>query len=425
MVKAKLSRLQSAFHAAVSQYWRALLICPALFVYIFSNDIDLISLNSLVYRKLCLNEFNQTICDSLRNHTSISNRLQEETSGKMVLLNVAFLLPAIFSIVRLASVADRKLNYELPLIVSLVGSIVQAFINTFASDQTYELCFNLLVLSQFLNGILGGGSLAFISSCFSHIALFERTVDSGSLSEPLQEDENQASHTRRSIRYSILESCLLLGQFLGSLASGYVIGNKREVKKFRQAYILSLTLYFSVFIYILVLFRFLRHNKKEIVQTISGGDQSDVFVVMHEPEERFEWRHLYDFKRQFGFITETWRLLSQKREKNARFHLNSLLVLYFFGASISMGIMSPTQYLYLVKKPIALTQIQYGLFKALNTFFRALSLLVVLPVSKYFFAASDSVLFFMGLASELLNLVVFASASILPSIVWLGMILNF
>jgi hypothetical protein len=414
MIRQRLSNLNIKFQTAVANYWRALLICPALFVYIFSNDIDIISLSSLIYRKLCLNEFNESICDSVRNNTALSIRLQETTSEKMIWLNVAFLVPAIFSIVRLASVADRKLNYEMPLIISLIGSLAQAFINIFAADQDYELCFNLLLVSQFVNGILGGGSLAFISSCFSHVALFESAAP--------QHDAQQAnsSHNRRSIRYSILESCLLLGQFLGSFASGYIIGNKREIKKFRQVYIISFTLYFAVFIYIIVLFRYLHQNKKTIVQNLSEeSDPNAVFIVTSQ-DEKFKWKHLLDFKRQFGFITETWELLSKPRDKNARFHLNSLLILYFFGASISMGIMSPTQYLYLIKKPIALTQIQYGMFKALNTFFRAISLLVILPVGKYFFAVSDSVLFFAGLISELLNLVVFAAASASSGIIWLG-----
>jgi hypothetical protein len=416
MLREKLSNLQSSFGKAIVSYWRALLICPALFVYIFSNDIDIISLNSLIYRKLCLNEFNESVCDSVRNNTIVSNRLQEATSEKMIWLNVAFLIPAIFSIVRLASVADRKLNYEMPLVISLIGSLAQAFINIFAADQDYSLCFDLLIVSQLVNGILGGGSLAFISSCFSHVALFESAA-------PQQETSSQEaslSHNRRSIRYSILESCLLLGQFLGSFASGYIIGNKREIKKFRQTYIISFTLYFAVFIYIIVLFRYLHQNKKAIVQHISEEADINEVYVLTTPDEKFKWKHLYDFKRQFGFIGETWHLLSKRRDKNARFHLNSLLLLYFFGASISMGIMSPTQYLYLIKKPIALTQIQYGIFKALNTFFRAVSLLVILPVSKYFFAVSDSVLFFAGLISELLNLVVFAAASASSSIIWLG-----
>lgn len=173
-----LDKIKSSFRTSVLPYWRALLVCPALFIYIYSNDINIISLNGLLYRKICLDRFNETICNSLKNHSKISNQVQEETSERMIVLNVAFLLPAILAITHMASVGDRRLNYKLPLVVSLIGSLAQALVNIFAAGQSYDVCFGLLVLSQFLNGILGGGSLAFISSCFSHIAIYESHIDS-------------------------------------------------------------------------------------------------------------------------------------------------------------------------------------------------------------------------------------------------------
>ena len=124
-------------------------------------------------------------------------------------------------------------------------------------------------------------------------------------------------------------------------------------------------------------------------------------------------------KKNFGFLNETWILLSKRRERNARFQINSLLVLYFFGASISLGIVS-LQYLYLVKKPISLLQTEYGIFKAMNTLFRAIALLIVLPVLKSYFQLPDYVLFILGLISELLNLVVFFVASFYAQIIWIG-----
>ena len=357
----------------------------------------------------------------------------------MIYLNIAFLVPAIFSIVQLASIGDRTLNYKTPLIVSVVGSIFQSIMCFFSVNQTTELCFTLLFISQFLNGICGGGSLAFISSCFSHISTAQdknTTADSTADTAKIEKAKKN-----RTIRYSVCESSLLLGQFFGSFSSGYIIGNKTNLNNFENAYILSFTVYLAVLIYIIAMFIYLK--RKETVHTLSlvgiqEINENSVDLVQHVSdssinsnsiliEAKDAHQHKYvnknflmqNLKKQFYFIMEIWYLLSRKRLNNARFQLLSLLLLYFFGASISLGIVS-LQYLYLIKKPIALTQIDYGIFRALNTLFRAISLLIVLPLLKKHLKISDNKLYGLGLLSELLNLVVFAISSWYKYLIWTG-----
>ena len=193
--------LRSRISSVLVCYWEVLLIYPALFLYIFSTELNLISQHGLIYRKLCLNDYNETVCNSIHNFTNASHHVQEQTSEKLVIFNVAFLMPAIFSIIHLASWADRRLDYEIPLLVSLVGSLGQSFICIWAVQAvSYELSFYLIVLAQIINGICGAGSLSFISSCFSHVAMYDKSKY-GSNTSP----------SNHSIRYSICESCLLLG----------------------------------------------------------------------------------------------------------------------------------------------------------------------------------------------------------------------
>lgn len=215
------SLLWSKLSSNLFGYWEVILIYPALFLYVFSNDINLISQHGLIYRKLCLREFDESICDSIKNHTNASNYVQELTSQKLIIFNVAFLVPAIFSIIHLASIADRRLNYELPLVVSLIGSLIQSFICIFAVKITdYSLSFYLLLFSQFINGICGAGSLSFISSCFSHVANYETKTTTRTTSTSIDNkhvstsSSSSSSSSHRSIRYSICESCLLLGMYI-------------------------------------------------------------------------------------------------------------------------------------------------------------------------------------------------------------------
>lgn len=168
-----MQRLIVKVRSSLLGYWEVILIYPALFLYIFSNDLNLISQSALIYRKLCLHEYNETICNSIHSHTKESNRVQELTSQFQIILNVAFMAPAILSLIHLSSLADRRLNYEIPLVVSLIGSLAQALVCIFVPKADFELAYYLLILSQVVNGICGAGSLAFISSCFSHVANYE------------------------------------------------------------------------------------------------------------------------------------------------------------------------------------------------------------------------------------------------------------
>jgi len=109
--------------------------------------------------------------------------------------------------------ADKKLNYQIPLLVSVAGSILNAGILIFATDLDGDVCFRLMLIAQVLGGIFGGGSLCFISSCFSHISIYEESVDSQRQEVTVTaEVENSNS---RSIRFSLCEASLLIGQFLG------------------------------------------------------------------------------------------------------------------------------------------------------------------------------------------------------------------
>lgn len=84
-----------------------------------------------------------------------------------------------------------------------------------------------------------------------------------------------------------------------------------------------------------------------------------------------------------------------------------------------MGIMS-LQYQYLIKRPIHMSQVDYGYFKAANTACRAIALLVVLPLLKRLFHTPDYVLFLLGFTSEFLNLVVFSVAYFVKLVIWFG-----
>lgn len=257
-------------------------------------------------------------------------------------------------------------------------------------------------------------------------------------------NSSSSSSSNRSIRYSICESCLLFGQFLGSLSSGYLIGNKINLTNFVRVYIISFLVYAVVLVYTILMFRFLKYKNRPKPVERSGQNQTSLDLMsaanmsdselptaktdeiiptpaIAQPRRPFiiAMPSKSCMKNQFRFIHETWQLLSKPRPNNDRFLIVSLLIMFYLGCSLSMGIMS-LQYLYLIKKPIQLTQVDYGLFKALNTFCRALALLVVLPILKRAFKTPDYILFLLGFTSEFLNLVVFSLSYFFRYAIWLG-----
>jgi hypothetical protein len=199
----------SAISNLLVNYWAVLLICPALFLFIFSNELNIIGLNALVYRKQCLASFNTTICNNINSYPNASVVVQELSSEKQMELNIAFIIPALFAVVHFSGMADRRLNYQMPLLVSVVGSVINTLFLIFATDLETKSCYTLMFLAQVINGLLGGGSLCFISSCFSHISIYEEKVD-----ENAGGDRPDRSKYR-SIRFSFCEFSLLIGNFLG------------------------------------------------------------------------------------------------------------------------------------------------------------------------------------------------------------------
>lgn len=197
--------------------------------------------------------------------------------------------------------------------------------------------------------------------------------------------------------------------------SGYLIGNKTELFGFKKTFIVSFSIYLFVFIYVLCMFRFLKQLKRQDQeeQVAEAKINNDMQTsVNNKPCERL-------FKNEISFFKDTAKILFKKRENNARFHINSLLLVYFIGASVSLGL-SSIQYLYLVKnESIKLSQINYGYFKAFNTLARAVSLLVVLPLLK-FYSMPDYWFYLIGITSEFLNLIVFSLAASYSYLIWIG-----
>jgi hypothetical protein len=391
------------------------LIFIPLISYLFSSEINLIAQSSLIFRKLCQSLYNDTFCDhGIHQNKTFENNVQLLANDWLLWADVAFLVPAIFSVLYLASLTDRQSNFRTPMIVSVVGFIFQSFICVFASTQETYVCLWLLIVGQVLNGVFGAGSLAFISSCFSFISFCETASKSTSRQQLIQSDEDEENTNRqdnnRSVRFSVLEAATVFGRFFASLSSGFILGNKSKFEYYQRCYIISLSIFCVILVYLIILFHNL--NKRHESAKLVAVDLTR--TTNSESQSRKEgW-----LSNKLVFL-DIWKTIVKKRSNNFRFYFLMLLLIYFIVLTLSFGVHS-IDYLYLTKIPILLDQQQYGIIRGLNTGFRGFALLVLMPVLKRYFNMTDNVLYTLGLSSEIFYFLILAIAFEFKYIVYLG-----
>jgi hypothetical protein len=404
----------------ISNYNHVLTVIPALFLFLFASELSFISQNSLVLRKLCISIYNQSLCENeVFTNKTLENDVELLSNDWNLWLNISFTIPAIISILYLVSDADRKSNYKIFMLVSLSGFIIYSLICTIAASQKPLTCMYLLLAAQFLNGILGGGTLAFITSCFGYVSIHDDDAGKNC-------DRIESKYSNRSIKYSILESSILFGRLLASMVSGFILSNKANFKFYQNSSIISLSIFILIFIYKVILFNCLKKNKpvesffnrnfsRDQLNISSFGDdeeiQSNHVIIEHKPKSK-----AID---KFLFIKDIWAALTKKRERNIRFYFLMFLFIYFLTTLVAFGI-SSIDYLFLRKMPISFSQTEYGLFRALNTLSKGVALLIILPILKNYFEISDRILFLIGLVSDIANYIVFSVSSINRNIIWIA-----
>ena len=406
-----LSTLKSYF----SQYIHVITVFPALLLFLFATELCLITQNSLTLRKICVSKYNATLCEKLVfENKSLENEVEVLSNEWNLWLTISFTIPAIISLLYLVSDADRKSNYKNFMLISLAGFIIYSLICTIASTQDTNTCMYLLLTAQILNGVFGGGSLAYITSCFSHVSVNDnsKTLDN--------------KYSNRSIKFSILESAILFGRLLGSIISGFILSNRVNFINYQHSFLISLSIFAVLFVYKIILFYCMKNNN-QLASVVNKNfsishdqltasnendddDASKALVIKRKSKKIFE---------NFLNIIDIWKVLVKKRDNNIRFYFLMFLFIYFLTSLIALGV-SSIDYLFLTKIPISLKQTDYGIFRGLNTFLKGIALLIILPILKNYFHVSDNRLFIVGLISDIANYIVFSIASSITKLIWLG-----
>ena len=414
----------SALKTFISSYKYVFVVFPALFLFLFASELSFISQNSLVLHKLCVSIYNQTLCESdVFRNKSLENEVESLSNSWNLWLNISFAIPSIISIFFLVSDADRKSSYKLFMLVSLSGFILYSSMCAIAATQEPNVCMYLLMTAQILNGIFGGGSLAFITSCLGFVSINDDKVNATNT-------RTDSKYSNRSVKYSILESSILFGRLVASIISGYILSNRANFMLYRDSFLISLSIFAMLFIYMIIMFCSFKVTTVSSVVSVlnrnfnSSTDRLDISISGETDEnisviaERKPKKKTNLIEKLFC-VKDTWNVLMKRRERNIRFYFLMFLFIYFLTSVVTFGA-GTIDYLFLTKIPISFNQTHYGLFRAMNTLLKGIALLIILPILKNYFDVSDSVLFIIGLVSDIFNYIVFSFASSIINIIWIA-----
>lgn len=187
---------------------RDITVEPVLFLYMFAANIAFPTLQALIYHKVCIQKFNNSFCQGLRNvtfqqeHGDENDYVQSTTSHWILLGNVAMTLPACFTVLLFLGSFGDKVGRKFPILLPLVGAIIQAIASllnaVFPAAPLY-----LLLIGPLLNGLCGGIVACFMA-VFSYIS-------------------NIAQPESKTMRFGIVESMVFMAGTLGVFISGVVL----------------------------------------------------------------------------------------------------------------------------------------------------------------------------------------------------------
>lgn len=181
---------------------------PVLFLYMFAANVVFPTLQALTYHKVCVQKFNASFCDQLKNVTfqqqnpDENDYVQSTTSHWILLANVAMTIPACFTVVLFLGSFGDKVGRKFPVVLPIIGAIVQALACLFnAAYPAAPLA--LLLIGPLLSGMCGG-IIACLMGVFSYVT-------------------HIASAESKTMRIGIVESMIFMAGTLGVFLSGVML----------------------------------------------------------------------------------------------------------------------------------------------------------------------------------------------------------
>lgn len=345
---------------------RDITVEPVLFLYMFAVSIVFPTLQALAYDKVCYQKYNNSFCEQLRNatfqheHPEETDYVQSETSHWILFGNIALTVPACFTVVLFLGSFGDKVGRKFPIILPLIGAIMQA-VSCLLNSVYPSAPLGLLLMGPILSGCCGG-IIACLMAVFSYIS-------------------HLASAESKTMRIGIVESMIFLAGTLGVFVSGMMLDRT------------SFTFVFSFSLCLLCL---------ALVYTVFC--LPDIKPTELVTPTKWCGRWIVDSLKEWVVI------LKQPRGPRVR------VVLFLLILSIDLILLCTVGeldilLLFLRREPLSWPQSMYGYYKGMENLLRGLVLVTVLPLLKKKMKTRDTSLAMAGMASKSMGLILLGVAN--------------
>lgn len=204
---------------------KSITVEPVMFLYMYMIFIQFLTFQALVYQKICLDNYNGSICENLDKNDTLKtqeNFVQKQTSLWILYSNVAFAVPSVFAVFLFIGPWGDRVGRKIPLIFPIVGALFYSVCNLINSVYM-KAHLGYLLIGNVINGISGGyvALLMAVHSYVAHISLPEERI----------------------VRIGILQGMSFLSSTLGTATSGIMLDRTGYVFVFGTlAVVMAITL---------------------------------------------------------------------------------------------------------------------------------------------------------------------------------------
>lgn len=322
---------------------------PVLLLYMLAVFMLHPALQDLIYSKVCLEDYTESICDNLyapENHLALDT---VQTGSSHWVQGSTFMLavPSIVTAQFLGSWSDTY-GRKIPMLLPPVGAMFASLLYIVMSVQLSQIPVSLILLASFISGICGGFTSC-IMTCMSYVA-------------------QASSFHARTMRVGILESMIFVGGTIGPVLAGWV----QKIGGRSSTFTLIMTCHAAVVIYIIAFVRNIPPRHPPQTSWIRSGCS-------------------------FQHLRECAGTVVKERQEKRRTYLLWLLAAATVVMICTSGEMD-ISYLYVKDKPIEWSFEKYTWYFSLKYGLGALTLLGILPFCS---KIPDMILALIGLTSKL------------------------
>ncbi|GBM13442.1 hypothetical protein AVEN_54439-1 [Araneus ventricosus] len=173
-----------------------------MFMYMFANMMTMVSLTSLIMDKVCLVHLQQSqeVCSNLKDHNITKTEVSKLTSNYSVGQSLIMMLPSCIIACFIGSWSD-KYSRKVPLIIALIGTIINALGSTILAAVFYTRVEFLYIPSAFVG--LSGGMITVMTVLYSYAS-------------------DTTTFGKRTTKYAFMEFAFGMAMPLGQLAGGWL-----------------------------------------------------------------------------------------------------------------------------------------------------------------------------------------------------------